>query len=146
MTINEILSEVTILKDCSTTLLKAYIVLVILSVAVAIVCTWLFIDHWGRGSIGRQFATIAMAVVGVAGAVSSIILCNMYPVNIDYYVSVNDVEIEQLTEYFDISELSQIDDMTVCHITPKSEYYIETLEIRVADKETENERARNQNA
>lgn len=134
MTIEKILSEVTILKDCSTTFLANYIVLIILGIATAIICTWLFIDDFGIASIGIQVTKITMAAVGVIGAAFCIVLCVLNPVKIDYYVSINDVEIKQLTEYFDVTELLQVDDSIVCHITPKAEYYDEVLALRDSRK------------
>lgn len=134
MTINEILSEVTILKDCSTMLLSSYIVTIILGISAATAFIWTFIDDFGLAPIKIQVAKIAGAVIGVIGAAGCIALCVLYPVKIDYYVSINDVEIVQLTEYFNVTKLSQVDDMTACHITPKAEYYNEVLALRDSRK------------
>lgn len=140
MTIDEILSEVTILKDCSIPTLPLIILMavaVILMIMMAIAEGWIFLSvlENGRRHIGLKIATFVAAAGTLLSAVFCIVqLCTLrcfkddYIIN--YRIAVNDVKIEQLMEYFDISELLQVDDSTVCHITPKAEYYNEVLVLR----------------
>lgn len=127
MTIDEILSQITILKDCTTANSFGYF-LAAGGALVAVLFIWKFIDDFYLSSVGGQIVKILFALVGILGIVIGIFSVIKRPVFIDYYISINDVEIEQIREYFDIGELSQVNDMTVCRITPKSEYYDEIVE------------------
>ncbi len=134
MTINEILSEVTILKDCSVILTVAFAIITggVILVGVGIWCIYTAFSN--DLSILMKINSIVMVIIGLGCSVYGFWSYFTRPVEIDYYICTNDVKIEQLMEYFDISELSQIDDSIVCHITPKAEYYNEVLALRDSRK------------
>ena len=132
--IDEILSKVTILKDCS--MMSTYIFGgIILGALLAGVGIWWFFSRFWESFAGEKIGEIVLAICGLSAMVFSLWQYFTTPVQIDYYICTNDVAIEQLVEYFDVNELSKVDDSTVCHITPKAEYYDEVLKIRSADKE-----------
>lgn len=129
MTIEEIISQFIVLKDCTTENLSA-LYLTIGGVAIAGFFIWFFIKKFYDSFIGEKIAEIFFVLVGLFGIVLGIFYYIKRPVLIDYYISVNDVEIEQISKYFEISELSQINDMTVCHIVPRYDYYEDVLNFR----------------
>ena len=135
MTISEILQKVTILSDYTAPNQSA-LAFITMGAMVAIVFSVLFIHIFRLISSNGILALVAsMVVIGIAGVVIGIFLYIQRPLSVDYYISTNDVELAEIVEYFDVKELSQINDLTVCHIAPKDEYYDEILKIRSADKE-----------
>ena len=135
MTISEILQKVTILSDYTAPNQSA-LAFITMGAMVAIVFSVLFIHIFRLIFSNGILALVAsMVVIGIAGVVIGIFLYIQRPLSIDFYICTNDVAIEQLVEYFDVDELSKVDDSIVCHITPKAEYYDEVLKIRAADKD-----------
>ncbi len=134
MTIDEILSQLIILNDCTTVNLFS-VYLIFAGVLIAGFFIWYFIDRFRISSIGQKIVAIFVGLVGVLGIVIGTFYYIKRPVLIDYYISVNDVEIEQISKYFEINELSQINDMMVCHIVPKNNYYEDVLNFRNLNKE-----------
>lgn len=130
MTIEEILSNVTILNDCSKSLSGDWIPAILVGAIAAILGIWWFIIRFWESFGGEKAAEITFAVMGLFLMAFSLWQCLNAPPQIDYYICTNDVEIEQLAEYFNVSELSQVNDLTVCHITPKAEFYDEIPELR----------------
>lgn len=138
MTISEILEKITILEDCTTFTPLARL-MIITGIIIAVGFGALLIcDGFYKWFSTKASVTVAcMSAFGFVTFVIGVIGC-MQPQRpqIDYYVSINDVEISEIVEYFDVKELSQVNDMTVCHIVPKKEYYDEVLEIRTTDNLT----------
>lgn len=134
MTINEIISQFIILMDCTTANLFA-LYLASAGVLFVVFFIWVFIAGIHSNHIGRKIVSIFFILCGLSGIAVGTFYYIKRPVLIDYYISVNNVEIEQVSKYFDIDGLSQINDMMVCHIVPKDDYYEDVLNFRNLNKE-----------
>ena len=131
MTIDEILSNVTVLKDCTKTLTGGWDFMMLIGAVAAVLGIWWFIIRFRESFCGERIVEIVFAVSGLFVMAFGLWARVTVPLlQIDYYICANDVKIEQLVEYFDVNELSKVDDSTVCHITPKAEYYDEVLALR----------------
>ena len=136
MTISEILQNVTILDDCTKTLTGGWDFIMGTGAFVALFGISFLVIRFRESFCGERIVEIAFAVLGLLTMAFGLWGRVTVPLlQIDYYICANDVKIEQLVEYFDINELSKVDDSVVCHITPKVEYYDEVLKIRATDKE-----------
>ena len=122
MTIDEIFQNVTVLKDCTTANTLA-LVLIVMGFLTALINVFIFIKGFDDIDAAAKIGTIVIAVWCALGGAFDVWLYLERPASIDLYISAKDVEIQQLTEYFKVSEISETDDMLVCHIEPKPEYY-----------------------
>lgn len=74
------------------------------------------------------FLPIIFTAVGASSIIAGIVMYNIMPYSVDLYVATNDVAVEEIVSFFDITDLERIDDDTLtCHIKPKPEYYDEFL-------------------
>lgn len=126
MSIDGILQTVTILKDCtSANIFDA--MLILLGLAAVSFSVSFFIMRFSESFIREKICTIIVAVICIFALVLNVWLYIKRPVFIDFYISTNGIEIQQLNEYFEVSEISEIGNTTVCHIEPKFEYYDDTM-------------------
>lgn len=128
MTVDEILKTVTVLKDSSIINFIA-----IFGTITMIVCIGVAIWHLGLAIKEKAIkAIITLTIVTLIEFAAMIKFEIVYyiehPVYVDLYISTNGVKIDQISEYFKVDQLSQVDGITLCHITPKSEYYDEIVE------------------
>lgn len=122
MTISEILQNVTILKDC-TSINSIAAMLMVLGPLVAVGYIVIFFIGFSESSVKGKIGAIVVAVLcALSGAFNGWFYLKR-PAFIDFYISANDVEIQQITKYFNVSEINETDDTLVCHIEPKSEFY-----------------------
>lgn len=122
MTISEILQNVTILKDC-TSINSIAAMLMVLGFLAALINVVIFVRSFSESSIMGKIGTIVIAVWCALGAAFNAWFYLERPALIDFYISANDVEIQQITKYFNVSDINETDDTLVCHIEPKSEFY-----------------------
>ncbi len=122
MTIREIFQNVTILKDCTEINTFAFM-LMVLGPLVAVGYIIVFFIRFSDSSIIGKIITVVAAVMCALSGAFNAWFYSERPAFIDFYISANDVEIQQITEYFKVSEINEIGDTIVCHIEPKSEYY-----------------------
>lgn len=126
MSIDGILQTVTILKDCTSN--NTFdIMLILLGVAAVSFSVSIFIMRFSESFIREKICTIIVVVICVLSLVLNVWLYVKRPVFIDFYISTNGIEIQQLNEYFEVSDISEIGNTTVCHIEPKFEYYDDTI-------------------
>ena len=122
MSISEILQNVTVLKDCTEANVSA-LILMVLGFLAALINAFIFIKGFDDIDVVAKIGTIVIAVWFALGGAFNAWFYSERPAFIDFYISANDVEIQQITEYFKVSEINEIGDTIVCHIEPKSEYY-----------------------
>lgn len=127
MTIDEILKTVTVLKDETTDNSIAIPGIAFGLIAVGIL-TYLFVDQFYDLDIKGKILVIVLDLAVLAETLFGVWSYVKLPCFVDLYISTNGVPVDQITEYFEIDQLSEVEKMTLCRITPKSEYYDEIVE------------------
>ena len=127
-----IFDNLTVLKDYTVAnpLVGKLVACGILFLVFGIVMLIFVIRNWWDVS-SPVFWSVLLGIMAVAGAVQILVGIKTYnetPYNVDLYVATSDIDVTELVEYFDVSELTEADDMIACHIVPKPEYYAEALE------------------
>lgn len=83
----------------------------------------IFIIKFSDSFLGEKIRIIIVTVLCILYVIFFGWFYMERPAFIDFYISANDVEIQQITKYFKVSEINETDDTLVCHIEPKSEFY-----------------------
>lgn len=139
MTLSEIFENITIVAD------KSYIQLPIYGLTVSALLTLLTIVSfiaavatWQRLTFSRVLLLSAPALVGIAGVALVYILLintNIFT-HVELKVCANDVSITELSNNFEISDLTEIDDSVYVTIAPKADNKDEICEILREKEET----------
>lgn len=126
MTIDEILKTVNVLNDYSTENFFGLLGIILGAIGTAVFVFSFISSLVAKNKEGIIFIILALFTSGLTlFAIWSYV---SFPYYVNIYISTNGVKIEQITEYFEINQLSEVEEMTVCCITPKSEYYDEIVE------------------
>lgn len=126
MTIDEILKTVNVLNDYSTENFFGLLGIILGAIGTAVFVFSFISSLVAKNKEGIIFIILALFTSGLTlFAIWSYV---SFPYYVNIYISTNGVKIEQITEYFEINQLSEVEEMTVCRITPKSEYYDEIVE------------------
>lgn len=139
MTLSEIFENITIVAD------KSYIQLPIYSLTASALLTLLTIvafiaavATWQRLTFSRVLLFSAPALVGIAGVALVYILLintNIFT-HVELTVCANDVSLTELSNNFEISDLTEIDDSVYVTIAPKADNKDEICEILREKEET----------
>lgn len=131
MTLNEILQNITILTNNSASPTGfAWVCIVVCGIACCLVIAWLIYEIvYGWHTSTKIFAGF-MATLSAAGIIGGILLiCNedMHLVGtvVNLYVRFNDVTIEDMSQYFEIDNMTAANEGIYADITPIAEYNME---------------------
>lgn len=132
ITMEMIFDNLTVLKNCTVTnplIEKLGGGGLVFLVGGIVMLFWVITHWWDIDASGFwSVVSVLFTIVGVVLIVGGIVTYNKTPYSVDLYVATNDIAVTELVEYFDVSELTEADDIIACHIEPKPEYYAETLE------------------
>ena len=131
MTLNEILQNITILTNNSASPTGfAWVCIVVCGIACCLAIAWLIYEIvYGWYTSTKIFAGF-MATLCAAGIISGILLiCNedmqLAGTAVNLYVRFNDVTIEDMSQYFKISNMTAANEGIYADITPIAEYSME---------------------
>lgn len=131
MTLNEILQNITILTNNSASPTGfAWVCIVVCGIACCLAIAWLIYEIvYGWYTSTKIFAGF-MATLCAAGIISGILLiCNedmqLADTTVNLYVRFNDVTIEDMSQYFKISNMTAANEGIYADITPIAEYSME---------------------
>lgn len=131
MSLTDILNNVTIINDCSSSsvsiligaLATAGLAILGIIALVLIIVRATFID-----SAPEIVVLVTGTILFLASSILGIWYYIVHPENIKMYVYAGNTPVMELSTYFDLDQISEIDDNTFLYIKPKAEYYDETLE------------------
>lgn len=125
MELNEILENITTLKNCDTIDVFSLILIFVVGIAVGGGIYCFIDDKFAEAPVQRYvLQSIALVLTSVAAVFITIGLA----LNTDTvfrfkrYVE-TDYSVSQLTKYFEISEVTVVDGKTLCCIEPRGEYH-----------------------
>ena len=131
MTLNEILQNITILTNNSASPTSfAWVCSVLCGIACCIMIAWFIYEIvYGWYTSTKIFAGF-MATLFAAGIIGGILLiCNedmrLAGTAVNLYVRFNDVTIEDMSQYFKISNMTAANEGIYADITPIAEYSME---------------------
>lgn len=126
---DQIFESITILKDFTYVnwLSIGCSILGVLMILGSIICVIYVAYNSELKTIHVTFGIIVVSI-GIWFIISGKITYDWVPCCIDLYVSTEDISLNDLTEYFNVTEVSQIDNTIVCRIMAKPECFQEVLE------------------
>lgn len=124
MELNEILENITILKNCNT-ITPFFILLFIVDIAIYVAIYSFIEDKFNEAPALRSVLEgIAIVLTSVVMACGSLVLARQTDIvfRFKWYVE-TDYSVSQLAEYFKVNEVTVTDGKTLCYIEPHSEYH-----------------------
>lgn len=131
MSLTDILNDVTIVNDCSVScfliLVAAYLAGLLAILGIIAIISKIVYGSFAR-DIFQSVVLIIGSVIMIIALIFGIWYYNTYPQSIKMYVCAGNIPVTELSTYFTLDQVSEIDDNTFLYIQPKAEYYGETLE------------------
>lgn len=133
MTLNQIFNDITILinDSCVEPYLPIGIGLALLFVVLGIIVYRIEKPKKrSKKSLSTRLATFLLIFIGITTLITVIILVN-YDANVyvKLYASTDEIDINELSKYFIVSDMSEIDDKYHFSLTPLKDYHSETCRI-----------------
>lgn len=130
MSLTDILNAITIVNDCSSYWVNVVVAAVAIGL-ISILGVVALILKTVRASFTYEISKSIILMVGTiisAGVSVTLIWYSITSPYIKMYIAANDVPVTELSTYFELDNISSADENTFLYISPKPEYYGETLE------------------
>lgn len=124
MELNEILDNITILKNCHTFNVLLLISLFIVDIAIYCAIYSFIEDKINDAILTPVLESIAIVVTSTVMACGTLVLARHTDIvfQFKWYVE-TDCSVSQFAEYFKVNEVTVVDGKTMCYIEPHSEYH-----------------------